>query len=1070
MEIEENKTEPVVIRNYKSRDNLNIGPREIKTVEFHRSEFEKIPSELLDHTELENVMFNFCRFICMESLEQLKTCQNLTELTLQECNLHTVPDFLSEFHALKSLNMSWNSFEEGLADSMTKLRSLETLDVSNCDLKGFPLALSNFRTLKMLNIKNNVDVKRLSESLENLTNLETLNVSRCGLTEFPQVLYRIKSLKVLDIGWNDKFQNLPEGLENLTKLETLNVRGCNLPEFPHVLCKLKSLKVLDIRVNDNIRNLPESLERLVNLETLNVSNCGLAGFPQVLCKLQSLKALYIGANDEIQNLPGSLKSLTNLETLNLGGCGLIEFPRVLFKLKSLKTLDIVVIEITGEKDKIYGTKNTEMQSTLEGIQKLNISGSLLKELPSFIFEMKWLHTLIISGTSFTSLPRTIERCKCLEVLDISHCHIKVFPTVIFSMKNLSTVKAAYVRIDELDENFVKLWLQRPDIFTYGRFQKMEGHYYLQLVIPPNEIVKRGPEACMRYYRALKADDAVNCSMLNVAVMGKTNAGKSSLIHSMKERASVLVDPSDRTVVVDTVEVKHENALLKFVDFGGHDVYQITYPLFLKSAKQAAIMVVKLSEYTESNQNELVTKWLATAVSNMKSGSICIVATQCDLCSEQEVKVKMNTLKRKVNNWFEEELLFWKKLRSHQPRIAPKNILLHKNICYFQTSSLNMEGVTDVAEFLFREAKSRRSVIPSVWADVYKKIDEQTEKETKFITDAVYQSLFKETTTFPWNILPQSEESVQCLQFLHDSGMVLWYGEKHKKLKKIIFHRPSFPVTVLQSLFRHDLGEFLTVYDYEKFGEYFTAKSNFLDEIRRFTQTGIFNPVLLRCIWKEFEFSQEVFDTMVEMLKMLDLCYVDEQGPDHMFRLPWFVQDAEMEFLAELWPKKLPPNTLQYTLTYCFCHRIPGVIYERFCVRLQHHLQKGGYTRMDKRDAVYIEQNAVQVLFNRHPHNPEPCMQIHLRCSIENLLPLQKLCLSLHKEMDNLCKEYPGLYIDCYFLCPHCLLTGSTTPTKRPTTDIVTDHKTSLELVPCDPHSPGSVQIPAALIFLLLLGT
>ena len=110
--------------------------------------------------------------------------------------------------------------------------------------------------------------------------------------------------------------------------------------------------------------------------------------------------------------------------------------------------------------------------------------------------------------------------------------------------------------------------------------------------------------------------------------------------------------------------------------------------------------------------------------------------------------------------------------------------------------------------------------------------------------------------------------------------------------------------------------------------------------------------------------------------------------------------------------------------------------------------------MDRRDAVYIEQNTVQVLFQRHPQNLEPCMQIHLRCSIENLLLLQKLCLSLHKEMDNLCKEYPGLYIDSYFLCPHCLLIGSTTPTKRPTTDIVLDHKTSLELVPCDPHSPG----------------
>ena len=96
------------------------------------------------------------------------------------------------------------------------------------------------------------------------------------------------------------------------------------------------------------------------------------------------------------------------------------------------------------------------------------------------------------------------------------------------------------------------------------------------------------------------------------------------------------------------------------------------------------------------------------------------------------------------------------------------------------------------------------------------------------------------------------------------------------------------------------------------------------------------------------------------------------------------------------------------------------------------------------------------------------MQIHLRCFPENLLQLQNLCLALHKDMDNLCSEYSGLYIDSYYLCPHCFLTKSNTPTKRPTADIILDHK-GLELVPCDPNTFGSIQIPAALIFLRLFG-
>ena len=259
------------------------------------------------------------------------------------------------------------------------------------------------------------------------------------------------------------------------------------------------------------------------------------------------------------------------------------------------------------------------------------------------------------------------------------------------------------------------------------------------------------------------------------------------------------------------------------------------------------------------------------------------------------------------------------------------------------------------------------------------------------------------------------------------------------------------------------------YDQQEFGQYFTAKSQFQVDLTRFTHIGILKPAMLKCLWKKFNFSEEIFNTMVEILAMLELCYIDDQGPECMLRLPWFVQDEDVRFLKEMWPEKLPSNTLQYTLTYHFCHRIPGVIYERFCVRLQRHLQAGAHTREDSKNAVHIEQNSVQILVQRKNGECEPCMQIHLRCSIENMLPMQKLCLALHQDMDNLCSEYSGLYIDSYLLCPHCLLTGSTKPTKRPITGIAADCNRSLELVPCDPSTPGSIQIPAALIFLRLFG-
>ena len=218
---------------------------------------------------------------------------------------------------------------------------------------------------------------------------------------------------------------------------------------------------------------------------------------------------------------------------------------------------------------------------------------------------------------------------------------------------------------------------------------------------------------------------------------KRASGKSSLLHSIKEGSSVLVDSSDRTL--DTLEVKHEDVLLKIADFGRHDIYEITCPLFLKFMRQVAIVVVKLSEYNENNHNELITKWLTNAVSHMKSGSIVIVATQSDLCTEDEVQEKMGLLKEKVQKWVKEESSFRKKLRP-----AEENILDKRKIHYFQSSSLTMKGVYDVAVFLFHEAKLSRSVLPKRWTEVYKKMDAETAIGGYFVTETEYQTLFEMT--------------------------------------------------------------------------------------------------------------------------------------------------------------------------------------------------------------------------------------------------------------------------------------------------------------------------------------
>ena len=914
-----------------------------------------------------------------------------------------------------------------------KLANLVTLDVSHRDFAEFPQVLCKLKSLKALDIEWNNKIQKLPETLANLTNLEKLDVSNCDLTTFSQVLCELESLKVLDIRCNNKINKLPETLVDLTKLEVINLSLCSLTEFPHVLCKLKSLTSLDISGN-NIQKLPGTLEYLVNLEILNVSSCGFTEFPDVLCKLILLKVLIIGGNDKIQKIPQTLSNLTNLETFDMPSCDLMDFPLVLCELISLKMLSI------GDNKKVQSLP--ESIKFLTNIQKLDVS-----------------------GTSISQLPREIEHCQNLKKLDISGCKFKEFPTVIFYMNTSLNVDAFNLSITELDKEFVELWVQNPDIFGEGKFQKVTGLLPINIVKPPHEIVDRGPGACKKYYRALESDEAVNCSMLNVTVIGKTGTGKSSLIHSMNKGHSVPIRPSEKTIPVDTFRMKCKDVCLKFIDLRRHDIYGMTCRLFLKSTRQETIIVVKLPEYSESSHNDHVTKWLETAVSHMKSGKICIVATQCDLCCKEEVKAKMSIMKEKVQKWIEKELSFFRKMKLRPLTEVQETILVDRNIPYFQTSSKNMDGIKELKEYLFHQAKHTKLTLPRYWADIYMRIAELTDKGTQFMTEDQYQNLFEEAKPIYKRSFTNGKESLQCLQFLHDTGMILWYGGKYENLRKVIFPDLSFPVRLIQYLFRHDLVEVLNEYDHEIFSKYFTSKSEFKDHVKSFSRTGNLNEALLQCIWKKFEFSQEVFDTMVEMLTMLDLCYIDEQGSENMLRLPWFVREENMSFLNDLWPDKLPPDTLECTFIYFFPHRIPSVIYEKFCARLHRHVETGAHTREDRKNLVYIQQNRVKILFERNIEKCSPFMKTRLRCFIDDLLELKELSLSLQQDMSDLCDEYQGLDVDPLFLCPHCLLTGSSKPTERLITDIAKCQKQSLKWIPCNPHDIESVQIPALLIYL-----
>ena len=647
---------------------------------------------------------------------------------------------------------------------------------------------------------------------------------------------------------------------------------------------------------------------------------------------------------------------------------------------------------------------------------------------------------------------------------MSNCGFEEFPDVVCMMPSLCKVDLKRNKISILSETVATFMME--NFSSFNEFSEKYSVKTSYLEQPPLAILQ-SKGAFQEYINAIRASSLVKCSVLSVQILGKTSAGKSSLIHTLKKGESHLVDPTDRTVVVDTVEVKQEEALIQFTDFGGHDIYELTCSLFMKSRHQTTFIAVKLSEYSEETHDELVTKWLSTALTHMNGGQIHIVVTQVDLCEEEEVTSKMSILGQNISKWMESEQNY--KMKINKELLTKKTSdFKFENIRFFLTSSANMQGMDKLKKFLFDQAQINKLSLPSHWSKMYAKLLGMKSTDKIYIKMDEAYSIFKKSLSIVRKLSSTKKDPEHCLDFLHSIGMLLWYKD-NDNLRDVVFHNMSAVVEILQELFHHNLCEHLK-YDGTEHGKFIGTRTQYDSELTSFHQTGILSENLLNCLWNTIDPQMEHFETMKQMVIQLELCFIEEGRENTpLLRFPWFVHREDSEgIVAKQWPESLPPGRLQYSLVYTFFHRIPSTMYERFCVRLQKYLTPGGHFRQDFKDMVFITQSEVQILIQRNTRQSEPSLQIHLRTVFAYLPELQLLLLDIYNDLDSMCSELPRVVVDAYFLCPHCLLIKSPNPRKRPAKQLSETSSRKGAKVLCDPGSVDNVQFAAALVFLKLL--
>ncbi|KAE8290865.1 PH domain leucine-rich repeat-containing protein phosphatase 1 [Larimichthys crocea] len=331
---------------------------------------DELPNELGSLQRLSYVGLSFNQFNHVpQVLEQLasmeKLCMagnNLETLTLQNFRLLRV----------KHIDLRLNKISSMVPDEPDLLRHVTQLDAKGCLLKGIYASNNELRQLDVSPVPSNfsyMDISRnhmesLPDWLCEAKKLEVLDVSHNLITELPARLLCSNSLRKLSAGYN-QLQKLPERVER-PLLEVLDVQHNQLVELPcNLFLKSDSLRCVNASAN-KLEHLPPSS---LSEESHSI-----------------LQELYLTNNRLTDKCVPMLTGHTHLRVLHMAYNHLQTFP-------------------------------ASKMAKLEELEEVDLSGNMLKTVPTTIMNCRRMHTLIAHSNSIEVFPEVMQlmEMKCVDL-------------------------------------------------------------------------------------------------------------------------------------------------------------------------------------------------------------------------------------------------------------------------------------------------------------------------------------------------------------------------------------------------------------------------------------------------------------------------------------------------------------------------------------------------------------------------------------------------------------------------------------------------------------------------------
>lgn len=289
-----------------------------------------------------------------------------------------------------------------------------------------------------LSIGDDYNNKRMFKSVYQLVHLEKLSIYGNRVKTVPEGISNLKELKYLSFS-TDKPCFLPTDFSKINKLDTLVISGPILnPE--NTIFKIKHLTKLMFKSTNILSD-----DIIYQPETENLSLRSMKDTKK-LPSIPNLKSL------ELRDCPKLIDTIDfslfpYLEKLDLSGNELTNIPKSIFKILNIKVLILRSNKITSIPSEI---------SKLSKLRYIDFSFNKINEIPLEIGELTNLDSIDFSNNNISYLPSSICQLVNLKSLDLINNYLDSLPNNIGNLSRLNDMRFQWTGKSILPQSFDSL--------------------------------------------------------------------------------------------------------------------------------------------------------------------------------------------------------------------------------------------------------------------------------------------------------------------------------------------------------------------------------------------------------------------------------------------------------------------------------------------------------------------------------------------------------------------------------------------------------------------------------------